>query len=62
MVSFGNRQFEYKYGMTDTQNILHVISIEDSESDTGILFKKNLKFDEHIDNTVNSANRIIGLD
>ena len=61
MVSFGNVQFEYEYGMTDTQNNLHVLSTEDSESDLGILFKKNLKFDEHIDNTVNKVNRIIGL-
>ena len=42
-------------------NNLHVLSTEDSESDLGILFKKNLKFDEHIDNTVNKVNRIIGL-
>ena len=61
MVSFGNDQFEYEYGMTDTQNNLHVLSTEDSESDLGILFKKNLKFDEHIDNTVSKVNRIIGL-
>ena len=61
VVSFGNVQFEYEYGMTDTQNNLHVLSTEDSESDLGILFKKNLKFDEHIDNTVNKVIRIIGL-
>ena len=47
--------------MTDTQNNLHVLSTEDSESDLGILFKKNLKFDEHINNTVNKVNRITGL-
>ena len=58
-VSFGNVQFEYEYGMT--QNNLHVLSTEDSESDLGVLFKKNLKFDEHINNTVNKVNRIIGL-
>ena len=56
-----NVQFEYEYGMTDTQNNLHVLSTEDSKSDFGILFKKNLKFDEHINNTVNKVNRIIGL-
>ena len=39
VVSFGNVQFEYEYGMTDTQNNLHVLSTEDSESDLGILFK-----------------------
>ena len=31
--------------MTDSQNNLHVLSTEDSESDLGILFKKNLKFE-----------------
>ena len=29
--------------------------------DHGILLKKNLKFDEHIDNTVKEVNRIMGL-
>ena len=61
VVSFRNVQFDYEYGMTDTQNNLHVLSIEDSENDHGIIFKKNLKFDEHINNTVNKLNRIIGL-
>ena len=59
--SGGNVQFEYEYGMTDTQNNLHVLSTEDTESDLGILCKKNLKFDEHIDNTVNKVDRIMGL-
>ena len=61
MVSFGNVQFEYEYGMTDTQNNLHVLSTADSESDLGILFEKNLKFDEHTNNTANKVNRIIDL-
>ena len=61
VVSFGNVQLEYEYGMTDTQNNLHVLSIENSESDHGIIIKKNLKYDEHINNTVNKVNRIIGL-
>ena len=61
MVSFGDVQFEYEYEMTATQNNLHVLSTADSESDLGTLFKKNLKFGEHINNTVNKMNRIIGL-
>ena len=61
MVSFGYVQFEYEYRMSDTQNNLHELSTEGSESDLGILFKKNLKFDEHINNTVKKVNRIIGL-
>ena len=56
LVSFGNVQFVYEYGMADTQNNLHVLSTEDSGSDLVIL-----KFDLHIDNTVNKVNRIMGL-
>ena len=61
MVSFGNVHFEYEYGTTDTQNNLHGLSTEDSESDLSILFKKNLNFDEHVYNTVNKVNGIICL-
>ena len=32
-----------------------------TKCDLGVLFKSNLKFDEHIDNTINKVNRIIGL-
>ena len=38
--------------MTDTEKNLHALPTEDSESDFGILFKKNLKFNEHIDKYV----------
>ena len=38
-----------------------MLLVEDSERDLGVLFKSNLKFDEHINNTVNKVNRIIGL-
>ena len=61
VVSFGNVHFEYEYETTDTQNNLHELSTEDSESDLGILLKKNLKFDEHVNNTVNKVNGIICL-
>ena len=47
--------------MTDTQNNFHVLSSEDSESDFSIIFKKNLKFNEHIGYTVNKVNIIMGL-
>ena len=59
--SSSNYQFEYEYYMIDNQNNFHKLSKEDSECDLGVLFKTNLKFDEHIDNTVNKVNRIIGL-
>ena len=47
--------------MTYSENNSHTLSLEDSECDLGILFKKNLKFDEHIDKVVNKVNRISGL-
>ena len=47
--------------MIDEQNNYHKLSNEDPECDLGVLFKSNLKFDEHIDNTINKVNRIIGL-
>ena len=47
--------------MIDDQNKYHKLSNEDFECDLGILFKSNVKFDEHIDNTINKVNRIIGL-
>ena len=43
------------------QNNYHKLSKEDSEYDLGVLFKTNLKFDEHIDNTINKVNCIISL-
>ena len=49
VISFGNIHFEIEYSLTDSENN----SLEDSECDLGILFKKNLKFDEHIDKVVN---------
>ena len=61
VVSYGNIQFEYEYHMVDSQNNAHTLATEDSECDLGILFNKSLKFEEHIDNTVNKVNRIIGL-
>ena len=61
VVSFGNIHYECEYEMADSQYDSHKLATEDSECDLGILFKKNLKFDEHIDNTVNKVNRIMGL-
>ena len=40
---------------------MHELSTEDSESGLGILFKKDLKFDEHININVNKVSRIMGL-
>ena len=45
----------------NTQNKTHILETVDSESDLGIMFIKNLKFDEHIDNTINRVNRLNGL-
>ena len=61
VISFGNIHFEIEYSLTDSENNSHTLSLEDSECDLGILFKKNLNFDEHIDKVVNKVNRISGL-
>ena len=47
--------------MVDSQNNVHTLATEDSECDLGILFNTSLKFEEHIDNTVNKVNCIIRL-
>ena len=57
IVSYGNCEFEYEYYI----NKYHKLSNEDSECDLGVLFKSNLKFNEHIDNTINKVYRKIGL-
>ena len=61
VISFGNIHFEIEYSLSDSENNSHTLSLEDSECNLGILFKKNLKFDEHIDKVVNKVNRISGL-
>ena len=61
VISFGNIHFEIEYSLTDSENNSHTLSLEDYECDLGILFKKNLKFDEHIGNVVNKVNRVSGL-
>ena len=61
LVSYGNIHFETEYKLTDSDNNSHTLSSDDSECDLGILFKRNLKFDEHINNVVNKVNRISGL-
>ena len=61
VVSYGKVEFEWEYEMSDNQNNTHILETVDSESDLEIMFNRNLKFDEHIDSTVNKVNRIIGL-
>ena len=61
VVSYGNIHFEMEYSLTDSDNKSHTLSTDDSECDLGILFKNNLKFDEHINKVVNKVNSIIGL-
>ena len=44
----------------DTQRS-NVLSVVASEKDLGVIFDKNLYFDEHIYTTVNKANKLIGI-
>ena len=50
-----------KTNYTHTHARARALVSEDSECDLGILFNTNLKFDEHIDITVNNVNRITRL-
>lgn len=61
VVSYGNNLEKHEYSMKDNINTTHTLKTDDEERDLGILFKSNLKFDEHISSLVNKANRIIGL-
>ena len=38
--------------MTDIDNNVHTLSLDDLECELGILFKRNLKFDDHINNGI----------
>ena len=55
-MSFGNIHFEIDYSLTDSENNSHTLSLEDSECDLGILFKKNLNLMSTL-----TRNRISGL-
>ena len=55
MESYGHIHFENEY----SENNSPILSLEDSECDLGILFKKTLKFDEHVDKVVNTISGII---
>ena len=61
VVSYGKIHFEMESSLTDSNNKSHTLSTDDSECDLVILFKTNLKFDEHINKVVNKVNSIIGL-
>ena len=60
VVSIGNIHVEIEYSLTASNHNSHTLSLEDSEYNLGILFKKNFK-DEHVDNVVNKVNRISDL-
>ena len=60
-MSLGKVKHPFKYSMRDKDgNIQDLPSVEE-EKDLGITFQSNLKFDRHINLTVNKANKILGL-
>ena len=47
--------------MTDRNENSYELKEVTSEEDLGITFQQNMRFEEHISNTVNKANRLLGL-
>ena len=50
----------FKYEMTDRNENSYELKDVTSEKDLGITFQQNMRFEEHISNTVNKANRLLG--
>ena len=57
---YGYNNLEYDYYLT-ANNARSEIKTEDSERDLGVLFDTDLKFRQHINNSINKANKITGL-
>ena len=60
VVTFGTQKFEFDYTMIE-DGIAQELNREDSEKDLGVHFSSTLNFEQHINNTVNKVNKIIGL-
>lgn len=60
-IQYGNVTHEYTYHMKDKNGNLQPLPDGTEEKDLGIIFQKTLKFVKHINNTVNRANRLIGM-
>jgi len=61
VVSYGNKRHDFSYTLLDNTGNRHNLTNEEGEKDLGIKFNSSLKFDEHINLTVNKVNKIIGL-
>ena len=55
----GNPAFTYQ--MKDKNENIYELTTVTSEKDLGITFQHDMKFDIHINNIVNKANRLLGL-
>ena len=60
-IQYGNVKIPHEYEMVDKCNNVQKLPQDGEEKDLGITFEKTLTFNSHIINTVNKANRIIGL-
>ena len=61
VVSYGPEKVDTNYQMEDGGGHTHQLTKETSEKDLGVLFTNKLNFEQHINNTVNKVNQIIGL-
>ena len=61
LLHIGRNNTNYEYEMFDNHGKVHKLQEVKSEKDLGITVQNDLHFDQHINNTVNRANKLVGL-
>lgn len=59
-IHYGNNNLEQKYYLSDN-NVKKELPTAESERDIGVLFDSQLKFRDHMSNSINKANKVTGL-
>lgn len=60
-MQIGNIKFPHTYSMTDKHGQVKDLPNVQEEKDLGITFQSNLKFNKHVSQIVNRANRLLGM-
>ncbi len=61
VLHMGHNNENHRYIMLDKDNNYVALTSVDEEKDLGVTFEQNLKFERHITNCVNKAQRTVGL-
>ncbi len=61
VLHMGFNNENHRYTMLDKDNNYVALNSVEEEKDLGVTFERNLKFDKHISNCVNKAQRTVGL-